>query len=97
MVNCPRLTSAIRNIQRCDTRALAKDVPPLDIATLKDFIRYKVSVSKGNVDKEKTTVDSIKTFEEWFFAGSARITGIPYAEEDRHELYKVCFFHSVSV
>jgi len=71
-------------------KRLKNGVPPLDIAILKDFLRFKVSVSKGVIDKKgRPTVDSMKTFEEWFFAGFARVTGNSYAEEDRRELYEV--------
>lgn len=71
-------------------KRLEKGVPPLDLASLKDFVRYKVSVSQGLIDdKGRPTADSMNTFEEWFFAGFARITGNSYAEEDRQELYKI--------
>jgi len=72
---------------------LETGVPPLDLATLKDFVRYKVSVSQGIIDdKGRPTADSMNTFEEWFFAGFARITGNTYTEEDRQELYKVFIY-----
>lgn len=69
---------------------LEAGVAPLDIVTLKDFLRFQVSVSEGLIDEEKRpTVDSIKTFEEWFFAAFTRITGNEHSDEDRKELYEV--------
>ena len=65
-------------------KRLEKGVPPLDFAILKDFLHYKVSISKRLIDiKGRSTADSINTFEEWFFAGFAPITDDTYVEDDR--------------
>ena len=64
--------------------------PPLSLATIKEFLRFKASVGKGLLDKKKRiTVDSLCTFSEWFFAGYTRVTGIIITEEDRAAVYSV--------
>lgn len=79
-----RAEAASGTIPWCGAEALGKGAPPLDLATLKDFVRYKVSTNQEVIDdKGRPTADSMNTFEEWFFAGFARITGNSYAEEDR--------------
>lgn len=45
---------------------------PPDIMTVKDFIRWKVSLPNGTIVRN-TTVDSMCTFMEWFFGGFARL------------------------
>ena len=48
---------------------LKEDGPPLSLATIKDFLRLHISLSKGRIDDEKhTTVESVNTFLEWFLA-----------------------------
>jgi hypothetical protein len=44
-----------------------------DLATVKDFLRFKAAAGKGMI-AEQTTYDSLNTFAEWFFAGFARVT-----------------------
>lgn len=40
--------------------------PLLHLATIKEFLRFHISLSKGRIDDEKrTTVDSMNTFSEW--------------------------------
>ena len=57
-----------------------------DLATVKDFLRVYIATSRGKIDEnERPTVDSVKTFAEWFFADFTRITGIPTDEADRSE------------
>ena len=58
-------------------RRLREGVPPPNLATIKDFLR------------ERITVDSVNTFAEWYFAGFARVTGNPIDEEDRRAVYDV--------
>ena len=72
-------------------RSLEEGSPPLDIATIKDFLRFKASISEGRIDEEqeRTTPDSLNAFAEWFFAGFARVTGNPIPKEDRQEVYDV--------
>jgi hypothetical protein len=61
-----------------------------DLATVKDFLRFYIATSRGKIDEnERPTVDSLKTFAEWFFADFTRITGIPTDEADRSEGYNV--------
>lgn len=69
---------------------LKEDGPPLSLATIKDFLRFHISLSKGRIDDEKrTTVDSVNTFSEWFFAGITRVTGNVIDTEDRAAVYDV--------
>lgn len=69
---------------------IQEGTPPLDIATIKDFLRFIVAISSGRIDKQKRiTVDSINTTAEWLFAGFARVTGNPIDEEDRRAVYDV--------
>ena len=68
---------------------LEEGVLPLDLATIKDFLRYHVAISRGRIDDERITVDSVNTFAEWFFAGFARVTGNLINEEDRRAVYDV--------
>ena len=37
-----------------------------DLATVKDFLRFKAAAGKGII-AEQTTCDSLNTFAEWFF------------------------------
>ncbi len=69
-------------------KSLRKGLPPLDLATIKDFLRYIASVSDGLIEiKGLVTADSLNTFGEWFFAGFARVTGNRIEAEDRHSVY----------
>ena len=52
---------------------LRKAVDAPDLATVKDFLRFHISISRGYID-EKPTVDSVNTYAEWFFAGFTRVT-----------------------
>ena len=72
-------------------RSLRKGLPPLDLATIKDFLRFIIATSRGVIDngQQKVTVDSMNTFAEWFFAGFARVTGNRINEEDRRAVYDV--------
>ena len=73
----------------CCTKAgtLREGLPPPDLATIKDFLRFHVAVSRGRIDDKRTTVDSVNTFAEWFFAGFARVTGSLFNEEARRAVY----------
>ena len=66
-------------------------LPPLDLATIKDFLRFIVATSRGIIDdkQKQVTVDSVNTFTEWFFAGFARVTGNRIDGEDRRAVYDV--------
>jgi len=55
---------------------------------MKDFLRFHAAISKGRLDR-CTTVDSVNTFAEWFFAGWTRVTGGIISEDDRSEVYHV--------
>lgn len=65
---------------------------PLGLATIKDFLRFHVAISRGRIDDKRITVDSVNTFAEWFFAGFARVTGNLINEEDRRAVYDVSAF-----
>ena len=75
----------------CCTKAgtLCEGLPPPNLATIKDFLCFHVALSRGRIDDERTTVDSVNTFAEWFFAGFARVTGSLINEEDRRAVYDV--------
>lgn len=72
-------------------RSLQESLPPLDLVTIKDFLRFIIATSRGIIDdgQKKVTVDSMNTFAEWFFAGFARVTGNRIDEEDRCAVYDV--------
>jgi hypothetical protein len=53
-----------------------------DLATVKDFLRFKAAAGKGMI-AEQTTCDSLNTFAEWFFAGFTRVTDTEINKEDR--------------
>ena len=70
--------------------SLQEGCPPPDLVSIKDFLRFHVAISKGNIDKKgRITTDSLNTFAEWFFAGFARVTGNIIEEEDRCAVYHV--------
>ena len=72
-------------------QSLREGLPPLDLATMKDFLRFIIATSRGIIDdgQKKVTVDSMNTFAEWFFAGFARVTGNRIDEEDRRAVYDI--------
>ena len=47
---------------------LGEGVVPPDIATINDFLRFHVAISRGRIDDERISVDSANTFVERFFA-----------------------------
>jgi hypothetical protein len=65
-----------------------KDSPYPDLVTTKDFLRFHITLSQGRI-RDKTTVDSVNTFAEWFFAGFTRVTGTVIGEEYRSSIYNV--------
>lgn len=67
---------------------LWKGVPCLDLATIKDFLHFHIALSQRRI-KDKTTVDSVKTFAEWFFAGFTRVTETVISEDYRSSIYEV--------
>jgi hypothetical protein len=79
-------------------QSLREGLPPLGLATIKDFLRFIASVSDGIIDDETelVTADSMNTFAEWFFAGFARVTGNRIEEEDRRAVYNVSTFGNKS-
>lgn len=70
---------------------IREGLPLLDLATIKDFLRFIATISRGTIDEkeELVTADSMNTFGEWFFAGFARVTGNRIEEEDRRAVYDV--------
>jgi hypothetical protein len=67
---------------------LGKNVEAPDLATMKDFLRFKAATGQGMI-MEQTTCNSLNAFAEWFFAGFTRVTDTPTNEEDRSEVYDV--------
>ena len=45
-------------------RHLGEGVLPPDLATIKDFLRFHVAISRERIDDEQITVDSVNTFAE---------------------------------
>jgi len=41
---------------------LEKDVSPLDLADIKDFLHYHVAISWGRIHDKRITVDLVHTF-----------------------------------
>jgi hypothetical protein len=72
---------------------LRAGLPPPNLATIKDFLRFIIATSRGLIDdndgQKKVTVDSMNNFAEWLFAGFARVTGSRIDEEDRRAVYDV--------
>ena len=70
---------------------LREGLPPLDLATIKDFLCFIAAISRGTIDnkEELVTADSMDIFAEWFFAGFARVTDNRIEEEDRRAVYDV--------
>jgi len=83
--------SAVDISHTTGAESLREGLPPLDLATIKDFLRFIASVSDGIIDDETelVTADSMNTFAEWFFAGFARVTGNRIEEADRRAVYSV--------
>jgi hypothetical protein len=73
-------------------RVLGAKVEVPDLATGKDFLRFRAATSKGKI-KEKISCDSLNTAAEWFFAGFSLVTGTPTNEGDRSEVYDVSIPH----
>ena len=64
--------AAIHVYHATKPQRLGEGVVPPDLATTNDFLRFHVSISRGRIDDERISVDSVNTFVEWFFAGFAR-------------------------
>ena len=62
---------------------------PLDLATIKNFLRFHVAISRGRIDDERITIYSENTFAERFFAGFAQATVNLINKEDRRIFYDV--------
>ena len=48
-------------------RRLGEGVPTPDLATIKDFLNFHVTISWGRINDERITVDLVNTFAEWYF------------------------------
>ncbi|KAH0547751.1 hypothetical protein FGG08_000008 [Glutinoglossum americanum] len=70
--------------------SLRKGVPCPDLATTKDFLRFHIALSQGRI-KDKTTVDLVKTFAKWFFAGFTQVTETVISEDYRSSIYGIPF------
>lgn len=68
--------------------SLRAGLPPLDLATTKDFFRFYASISNGLFDPY-ITADSLKSQAERGFAGLTRVTGSTVTEQDRLYIYDV--------
>ena len=75
-----------------DTQALRlrRGIPPPDVATIRDFVRFHASVAEGRIDDNgRITTETVNTTLEHFFAGFSRITGSDISGEFRSEIYNV--------
>ncbi len=77
--------------------SLEEGSTPPDLATIKDFLRFHVAISRGRIDDKRITVDSLNTFAEWFFAGFARVTGSLIDQEDRYTVYDVSILNRIII
>jgi hypothetical protein len=77
-------------------RFLGKDVKAPDLETVKDFLRFHVSTSRGKI-VTVPTADSVNTFAEWFYAGFTRVTGTSTDAQDRSEVYHVSPLYHTSL
>ncbi|KAI9766402.1 MAG: hypothetical protein M1839_004906 [Geoglossum umbratile] len=72
-----------------------KKTPKYVQKTLKDqnwsldrYVKWtEVTGIRGRI-KDKTTVNSVKTFAEWFFAGFTRVTGTVISKDYRNTIYE---------
>lgn len=78
------LTSPSEAVAR--QRCLGEGVKALDLETVKDFLRFHISTSRGKI-VQQPTADSLNAFAEWFFAGFTRVRGTPTDAQDRSEVY----------
>lgn len=70
--------------------SLWKGRPPLDLATIRDFLRFHAGTGIGRLDpKKRITAESVVTFAEWFFAAYKEVTKVPIDDKDRTAVYKV--------
>jgi hypothetical protein len=70
-------------------RVLAKNVKVPDLATVKDFFRFRAATGKGKI-VTKITCDTLIAVAEWFFAGFTCVTDTQINED---EVYNVSIFH----
>lgn len=77
--------SAVNVPNTIGPKRLQEGLPPLDLATIKDFLRFKASISEGRIDEEleRVTADSLNTFAEWFFTGFTRVTSNPIPKKNK--------------
>jgi len=77
-------------------RFLGKGAEATDLETVKDFLRFHISTSRGKI-VAKPTADSVNAFAEWFFAGFTRVTGTSTDAQDRSEVYHVSPSYDTSI
>lgn len=77
-------------------RCLGKGVKTPDVETVKDFLRFHISVSHGKIVAQPTS-DSVKAFAGWFLASFTCVTGTLIDAEDRSEVYGVSPLSSIYV
>ena len=67
---------------------LGRGAPAPDIETVKDFFRFYIATSWGILN-HRSTVDSVNTYAEWFFAGFTRVTETLTNKKERSEVFNV--------
>ena len=68
--------------------SLQAGLPSLDLATIKDFLRFYALGSDGGLDV-RMTAESLNSQAERFFAGFTRVTRSIVTEQDRSHIYNV--------
>ena len=79
-------------VDACHTtrpQRLREGIPPSDLATIKDFLRFHVAISRRRIDDKRITVDFVNTFAKWYFAEFARVTDNLINEKNRRAVYNV--------
>ena len=81
--------SALPDEETAREHCLRPEIAAPDLSTVTDFMRFYATTSDPRLDEEISTVDSLNSVAEWFFAGFARVTKTEIVEEDRKEVYHV--------
>ena len=84
----PLLDDAVDAPYTAGAQRLRAGLPPLDLATTKDFFRYYDLSSDGTLDP-RMTAESLNSQAERFFAGFTRVTSSIVTEQDRSHIYNV--------
>jgi hypothetical protein len=72
-------------------RCLNKKIEISDLHSLKDFVRFQISIMRGKITKnvKKSIDDSLVIFKKYFFTKFTRVTEIEIGKIKRTEMYKM--------